>query len=452
MKRIFSITALLIAAILLFMAVYYLNEAVPAKFPAHTIINDIDVSELSLEDAEKKLSEDRSSREFTFDYKGDDYKVSTDSLTFDFSLKPIINETGIIEQVRSLLGIDKTYTVQMQPEESEEFLGDIEELPFCDNKGKEKTTDAYVDLSDFEFKVVKEKIGTEIDPENIRNIAYEKIKDGVFEAELTDAEIVRQPEITADSEEIKERLKYCKDNLSFRVEFDFDGASEVLTPELIDSMASYAGDKPKLRDKKIESYITSLASKYNEYNKTYNFKTHGGSKIAVTGVTFGKVLDKSSMTEVLKKALKAQKDEMIQANWAQNKYSGGEGIGNSYVEVSIGAQHVWCYKNGEVVVECDCVTGAPGHDTARGVFVIQYVTGPTVLRGENGDGTNYESPVNCFMPFYGGQGFHGSNGWRSQWGGSIYKTAGSHGCVNCPDNAAKKMSQIVGYGYPVVIY
>ena len=74
------------------------------------------------------------------------------------------------------------------------------------------------------------------------------------------------------------------------------------------------------------------------------------------------------------------------------------------------------------------------------------------MRGYNGDGTKYASPVNCFMPFYGGQGLHGSNGWRSQWGGEIYKTAGSHGCVNCPDAAARKMADTVSAGYPVVIY
>ena len=86
------------------------------------------------------------------------------------------------------------------------------------------------------------------------------------------------------------------------------------------------------------------------------------------------------------------------------------------------------------------------------MFTVQYVTGPTTLRGSNDDGSKYESPVNCFIPFYGGQGFHGSNGWRSKWGGDIYKTSGSHGCVNCPDAAAKKIADNVSAGYPVVIY
>ena len=39
-------------------------------------------------------------------------------------------------------------------------------------------------------------------------------------------------------------------------------------------------------------------------------------------------------------------------------------------------------------------------------------------------------------PSNGGIGFHDAS-WRGKFGGSIYKTAGSHGCVNLPLNAAK---------------
>ena len=74
------------------------------------------------------------------------------------------------------------------------------------------------------------------------------------------------------------------------------------------------------------------------------------------------------------------------------------------------------------------------------------------LRGENDDGTKYASPVNCFMPFYGDEGIHGSNNWRSEWGGNIYKTNGSHGCVNLPKKVAKKIFENVRAGIAIIIY
>ena len=443
---IFGIVALFLAS------VYLVYQPETDHFPLRTEINGIDVSDMSIQRAEEKLAESWNSKDFYFVYKGKFCHVPMASLTYEQALENVMSSLTRTEKFRYFFRIGNEFTVQMKPNDSEEFLAEITALPICDNTDKEKTVNAYVDLSDFEFRVVPEKIGTEVDPKNLRNIAYEKIADGIFRADLTDDVMIKQPEITVGSHELKDRLQYCKDNLSFKLEYDANGKTEVLTPKTIDDLVTYTDKGPKYNKKKLTKFIENLAGQVNEYQRAYNFRTHGGSKITVQAVTFGKVLDKDGTTKNLKKALKAQKPGAIDLQWAQTKYSGGEGIGNSYIEVSISQQHVWCYKNGDLVVDCDCVTGGPGHDTARGVFVVQYVTGPTTLRGENGDGTNYESPVNCFVPFYGGQGFHGSNGWRSQWGGNIYTYAGSHGCVNCPDAAAKKIADTVCYGYPVVIY
>lgn len=454
MKRAIIILIVLIVGIgaSVFAADKYLYKVTLDKFPAYTRINGVDVSDMTVEEAGAKVSESYSSRNFSFGYKGKFYNVPMESLKYDFDLEPVMSEMSLIEQIISLLHLNYNHKVAMIPKESGEFLSQIAALEFCDNTDKEATVDAYVDLTDFDFNVVEEKIGTEVDPDQVENIAFSNIACGRFASELIDDIIIKQPEVTADSEELAERLKYCKDNLSFKLEYEIDGKTEVISPQTLDEMVVYKEDGPKFKEKIIENYITEIASRCNEYNETYNFTTHSGRKITVQGVTFGMVIDKTGMIEDLEKALKKQKSKKLELKWAQLKYSGGEGIGDSYIETSISEQHVWLYKNGKCIVDCPCVTGAPGHDTVRGVYVVQYVTGPTTLRGNNSDGSTYESPVNCFIPFYGGQGFHGSNGWRSQWGGTIYQTSGSHGCVNCPDAEAKKIADNVGSGYPVVIY
>ena len=76
-----------------------------------------------------------------------------------------------------------------------------------------------------------------------------------------------------------------------------------------------------------------------------------------------------------------------------------------------------------------------------------------VLRGTkqpNGK-YEYESPVSYWMPFNKGIGLHDAS-WRSEFGGSIYKTRGSHGCVNTPYSAMKTIYENVKIGYPVVVY
>ena len=450
MKRILLI--LIAGAVIFLAAVYLIYQPKIDRFPSPTTINKIDVSGLTAAEADKKIAENRKSKEFSFIYNGAVFRVPLSSLTFRPDSGKVLTSLSRLEKFRYFFKLRNEYEIPVNPESSEEFMSLITDMPFCDNTGKEKTTDAYVDLSDFDFRTVEEKIGTEVDPNNIRDIALTHIDEGSFSAELTEENMVKQPGLRADSDEFRKLLKYYRDNLDYKLEYEIDGKMEVVTPEILNEMADYSGEEPKLDDDRIGAFILDIAGRCNEYNASYKFKTHGGSNITVKGVTFGKVIDKPSMTEDLKEALKAQEARSMELKWAQEKYNGGEGIGDSYIETSIADQHVWCYKDGKCVVDCDCVTGAPGHDTARGVFVAQTVTGPTVLKGDNGDGTRYESPVNCFIPFYDGQGYHGSNGWRSQWGGEIYKTNGSHGCVNCPDAAAKKIAGIVSYGYPVVIY
>ncbi|MFR5732497.1 MAG: L,D-transpeptidase [Clostridium sp.] len=55
------------------------------------------------------------------------------------------------------------------------------------------------------------------------------------------------------------------------------------------------------------------------------------------------------------------------------------------------------------------------------------------------------------MPFNGGIGFHDAN-WRSKFGGAIYQTSGSHGCVNLPPAKAAALYDLVYTGIPVICY
>ena len=67
------------------------------------------------------------------------------------------------------------------------------------------------------------------------------------------------------------------------------------------------------------------------------------------------------------------------------------------------------------------------------------------------NGPGYSSYVEYWMAFNGNIGLHDAN-WRNEFGGSIYRSNGSHGCVNLPTEAAKLIYETVSYGYPVVCY
>ena len=67
------------------------------------------------------------------------------------------------------------------------------------------------------------------------------------------------------------------------------------------------------------------------------------------------------------------------------------------------------------------------------------------------NGDNYSTPVNYWMPFNGNVGLHDAT-WRKSFGGDIYLTSGSHGCVNLPFDKAREIYNIVDKTMPIIVY
>ena len=89
--------------------------------------------------------------------------------------------------------------------------------------------------------------------------------------------------------------------------------------------------------------------------------------------------------------------------------------------------------NGSLLHSCGIVSGLPTADraTPTGVYYLNAKQSPSTLTGYKPNGEiDYETPVSYWMPFVGNSvGLHDAT-WQSSFGGSRYKTNGSHGCVN----------------------
>ena len=128
---------------------------------------------------------------------------------------------------------------------------------------------------------------------------------------------------------------------------------------------------------------------------------------------------------------------------------GKDDIGNTYVEIDLTGQHMWFYKNGLLITQGDVVTGTYGSDKTRtpvGIYKIDYKDRNATLKGED-----YAAPVDFWLPFNGGIGIHDAS-WRDKFGGELYKTGGSHGCINTPYDVAKTIFDNIETGTPVVCY
>lgn len=120
----------------------------------------------------------------------------------------------------------------------------------------------------------------------------------------------------------------------------------------------------------------------------------------------------------------------------------------TYAEVDISMQKVYCYYQGELVLTADCVTGIPTYGTTKGTN-----KGYTEINGKayNTKLMN-DAPAEIFISFNpDGEGFHDAR-WRSQFGGNIYLNNGSHGCVNMKLEDVKVLDNYLKAGDHVLVH
>ncbi len=120
----------------------------------------------------------------------------------------------------------------------------------------------------------------------------------------------------------------------------------------------------------------------------------------------------------------------------------------TYVDVDIANQTVTYYQQGTPVLSSACVTGneSKGNGTPTGFFHIE-----TKVPGKYLVGPDWNVWADRWMRFTGAVGLHDAS-WRSKFGGEIYKTSGSHGCVNLPSDVAKTLYDMVDVGTTVIVH
>lgn len=286
--------------------------------------------------------------------------------------------------------------------------------------------------------------------------AVKELKDKV---ELTSATGYVDGEKATDSEQVKKALKEANAYLDVTVTCNFTPATGEAATEAVgkDQIAQWLivgndGLSVSLDGENMATYCTELAKKHDvSKKKTGQFKTTGGSIINVPVASSGQTVDGNKLYEAIAEAINNKKSATVEAVYSEAKEEEtGEYVtyGGNYCEVDLTNQMVYVYKNGELVVSSQCVTGciSKGHGTPTGVYSIFSRDKDRYLRGDG-----YKSWVNFFIPFNGGIGFHDAS-WRSTFGGNIYLYSGSHGCINMPYSAAKKLYENVTLDEKVIVY
>ena len=255
--------------------------------------------------------------------------------------------------------------------------------------------------------------------------------------------------------------KYCRT----KVVYTFGSAQEVVGWKMIRSWLVLEDGTSHFDEDKIREYLAELGKKYDTRHLDRYFTNSYGFNVYIPGYDneYGYTVDEYAefyhlMEDLSSNETITREPEYISHNDFGNPYyytrEGKDDICGTYVECSLSDQHLWFYWNYGLVVESDFVSGdvSKNHQTKTGCFPLAYKESPSILVGDNANAEdNYRTEVQYWMPFYEGQGLHDAT-WRGSFGGSIYQTNGSHGCINLPISAAATIYSYIEEGVPIIIY
>lgn len=217
----------------------------------------------------------------------------------------------------------------------------------------------------------------------------------------------------------------------------------------VNGFAQSADGQLIIKESEIDAFVDGLCEQYDTLGRDRNFTTVDGRVIRVPGGTYGNAINAAEEKAWLKEAVRTHAStEHVPATKNSDMQLGETDIGNTYVEVDIGKQTLYYVLDGKVDTEIQVVTGckARHNDTPPGVYYIYYMQPNRTLVGEN-----YQSFVHYWMAFYKAYGLHDAT-WRGSFGGEIYLTNGSHGCVNLPYAEAGPLYRKLSVGTPVIVH
>lgn len=304
--------------------------------------------------------------------------------------------------------------------------------------------------ADDQYIIVKEVPGNKIDKDILYSHVTDAIKNREKEIDLASQDCYIKPKYHSKSKKVIEVKDILNKYVSSKITYTFGEDKEILDGSRIHEWLVVNEDfEAVIDEEKVKEYVNELSQTYNTIGKTRDFGTSSGTTIKVGGGDYGWAIHREKEIETLIATIKEGKTVTKKPEYSQTAFShGNNDIGDTYVEIDLTNQHIWFYKNGSLITHGDVVTGnvSKNHTTPKGIYRLKYKARDAVLRGPG-----YASPVDFWMPFNGGIGIHDAS-WRSIFGGTIYKTNGSHGCINSPYNVAKAIFNNIEPETPVICY
>ena len=185
----------------------------------------------------------------------------------------------------------------------------------------------------------------------------------------------------------------------------------------VDADGNYSKDENQWNER-VKEYVANLAAAIDTDGKDHTFPAtgiEGGVTISQEG--YGWKVDQEQEIAKIAEEVDAHAADAREPQYAQREFAAStenNGFGKTYVEVDASRQHIWLYKDGNLVVDGDCVTGLMEQSsyTKPGIYTTAAKESQKKLHGElQADGSySWERDVDSWIPFNGEIGFYDAPG------------------------------------------
>lgn len=410
-------------------------------FPEGTQVLGVDVTELSKEDAWSKLEAAAAGYILELTVDGVTVPVAAQDIDLTCSQDAFMAGANALEQSlpADFSGVISFNEGKLRALMSRHFNKDATEASIS------------FDEATMEYVLVPHADGQKSNP----NALVAAVKDAICtlapEHSLTGISEILHPVRSADMPQVQEALAQANKMIGVKLTYTFSPADTTLEipAETVRSFVSLGEDglTPVINQEVLDAYVQELGDKYSIAGTSGDFRTTGGETIGLTVSYNGQYVDNDGLSQDIVTCLQEGISEKRSAPYLASG-SLDMPYGGTYVEVNLSSQHLWLYKNGELIISTPLVSGTVAKDmcTPTGIYSIYAKSAGAYLTGED-----YRTYVNYWMPFHYGYGLHDAT-WRGSFGGDIYLYSGSHGCVNLPLKAAATIFNNVSVGTKVILY
>lgn len=442
---------------------YYFTD----RFFEGTWINGVDCSQKTAYEVEQLMAEKLS--EYSIEVSSRNIAAQTirgEDIDYQYmstgEILQLLKKQKPYEWIRGLYE-QKSYTVSENVGYNKTLLQEqLKSLNCAQAENQVEPENAYVAFRDNQFVIVPETEGSKL---NIKE-AY-KLLDAAVEANEASIDFSDNQdayvsaEVTQDDPALQSALEACNNYTKASITYTFGDQSTTLDGNTIKDWLQFDEKGQLVWDdnsfqQHVADYVAQLAATYDTVGTEREFQATSGRTVYVSSSVYGWKIDQAAETAQLSQEIQSGTQTTREPVYSQtaNAY-GVNDLGNTYIEVDLSEQHMYYYQDGVNIFESDFVSGNMSYadrQTHAGIFTLYYKKSPDVLRGgQKGTANYYEQPVQYWMPFDGGIGFHDAD-WRDEFGGDIYLTSGSHGCINLPPENAEVLYDLIQYDVPIVCF